>query len=304
MCITVAICTHNRARSLQGTLASLTEAWQQAPPGCDVLLVDNNSHDTTASVARQFQTALPITYVFEAAQGLSNARNRALREARGGLLIFTDDDVTVSPTWLREFLDGAAAFPAAEYFGGRILPRWQGKQPRWVRDVQMPLLGGLFVAYDLGEANQLYRGKDPPPYGASFAIRRSLFERLGPFRVDLGVCGRTPGRGEEAEYITRAQASGAVGAYIGRALSFHTVDPERLRLGYLYRYGVQKGIADIRMRPGGAPSGSVGNEVVFAIKGVAQLLRGRSDRMRQCVINMGIQRGLRTAARLDTLAQN
>jgi hypothetical protein len=37
------------------------------------------------------------------------------------------------------------------------------------------------------------------PFGANFALRRSLFERLAPFRKDLGAVGSVPGRGEEAE---------------------------------------------------------------------------------------------------------
>jgi hypothetical protein len=63
-------------------------------------------------------------------------------------------------------------------------------------------------------------------------------------------------------------------------------------LGYLYRYGEQKGIASRKIH-GGTHSPSRFAEGIYLAKGLWQLLRGRGDRFRQCVINMGIAKGLR-----------
>ncbi|MBC7625374.1 MAG: glycosyltransferase family 2 protein, partial [Aeromicrobium sp.] len=87
--ISVAICTFNRAGSLRRTLESLASV---APPqvgGWELLVVDNNSSDSTRAVVAEFESALPVRYVFEAEQGLSLARNRAIREFRADLLLFT-----------------------------------------------------------------------------------------------------------------------------------------------------------------------------------------------------------------------
>jgi hypothetical protein len=130
------------------------------------------------------------------------------------------------------------------------------------------------------------------PFGANFALRRSLFERLEPFRTDLGAVGNVPGRGEEAEYFQRARAAGAQGFYVPAARVLHRVDASHLTLGYLYRYGEQKGIASRRMHGGAGTPGRFA-EGIYLGKGLWQLLKGRGDRFRQCVINMGIVRGLR-----------
>ena len=248
-------------------------------------------------VVNSYEGPLPLRYVFENNQGLSFARNTAIQVCRGDLLLFTDDDVEVSPLWLSEYVKAAKKFQEADYFGGRILPLWPDLRPSWIKDEGMPLLGGLFVYYDLGTENCVYNTEDPTPYGASFGIRRKLFEQIKPFRTDLGVSGEKPGRGEETEYLTRARNFGFRGAYVGKSLCYHRVDPTRLRLRYLYRFGVQKGITENIMNPSRNSTGSFRRELSYGIRGIGQLAKGRGDRFRQCVINMGIQAGLRQSSR-------
>jgi glycosyltransferase involved in cell wall biosynthesis len=295
--LTICICTFNRAKSLERTLESIAKLSVPDELHWEVIVVDNNSIDETKTTACRLMAHLPLRYMFETNQGLSHARNRAIKECRGDFLIFTDDDVHVESSWVREFFAAAEHFPDADYFGGRVLPYWLDGRPMWLKDCAMDLIGGLLVHYDLGIDLRLYSQEDPTPIGANFAIRRRLFENLKPFRTDLGVRGFTPGRGEESEYLSRARAHGFKGVYVGAAVCHHFVDPVRLNLGYMYRYGIQTGITEFRLNSNRNPYGSFFKELLFGIKGIAQLLKGRGDRFRQCVINMGIQRGLRLSER-------
>jgi hypothetical protein len=191
-----------------------------------------------------------------------------------------------------------AAWPDASFLGGRILPRWsEGKRPAWLRDESMPLIAGKLCYYDLGTEVRRYRPSEPLPYGASFAVRRPLVERVGRFRTDLGVTGETPGRGEEAEYMQRAVERGMHGLYVGSALCFHWNQARDFSLGRLYRYGIQKGIETCRRSGMPPPGGSLARQASYLTRGLYQLARGRGDRFRQCVINMGIQRGIREQRR-------
>jgi glucosyl-dolichyl phosphate glucuronosyltransferase len=290
--ISVAICTYDRCQSLKKTLDSLM-TMDNPEVAWELLVIDNNSRDATEATVRSYSNRLPIKYFFEDKQGLSHARNRALKECLGDLLIFTDDDVLVCKEWLCAYVAAVAQYQVAEYFGGRILPYWPHGKPRWVKDESMPLIGGLLGHYDLGSGTRLYEENEMHPFGANFALRRRLFEKLSSFNPDFGVSGRTPGRGEEAEYFQRTRAVGAVGVYVGEALCLHAVNPDHLRLAFLYRFGVQKGLAYARMT-GLSCNSNLASEWAFLIKGVYQLLKGHGDRFRQCVINMGIQRGLRS----------
>ena len=93
--LTVAIPTYNRADFLRQTLAGI--ALQVFPPGqFEVLVIDNNSTDHTRAVVAEFAAAHPAPrHVLETKQGLDHARNRAIAEARGEIIVFADDDILV-----------------------------------------------------------------------------------------------------------------------------------------------------------------------------------------------------------------
>ena len=292
----VSICTYNRAELLKNTLKSLVEMYSPEIEW-ELLLVDNNSTDATKPVAQMFSQSLPLRYFFEKNQGLSYARNRAISECRSNLLLFTDDDMLLSSCWLQSYVSAARNFPDADYFGGKILPRWPDGRPLWLKDEGMALLSGLFGYYNQGDDVRMYDYKNPTPFGGNFGLRRSLFENLEPFCVDLGVSGNRPGRGEETEYLSRARSKGYQGAYVGNAECFHLVNSSHLRLNYLYRFGIQKGVAEMRLNCCRELKGSFRLELNYAVRGLWQLAKGRGDRFRQCVINMGIQAGLRRAFR-------
>jgi hypothetical protein len=130
------------------------------------------------------------------------------------------------------------------------------------------------------------------PFGASFAVRRTLFETVGLFRVDLGTGGTGLGRGEETEFLMRARSAGLQGVYVGEALCFHVVDRKRLRMRGLYNYGVVSGKSQNAI--GAWIDGRYSVAVSFLLRSLYQFLKGRGDRFRQCVINAGIQVGTRS----------
>jgi glycosyltransferase involved in cell wall biosynthesis len=267
----------------------------------EVLIVDNNCTDGTVSVVEEFRERLPIRRVTESRQGLAQARNRAVAEFRGKVLLFTDDDVRLERGWLAAYQDAIHRFPGADYFGGRILPDWGQAKPRWIGDGPLPLIDGVLVWFDHGAETRLFSATEPPPFGASFAIRRRLFNNIGLFRVDLGAGGMGLGRGEETEFLIRVRDAGAQGVYVGEALCFHAYDPKRLTLAALYRHGIACGRSHYaigRSRyaiAGPFHHGSYGRAAWFVARGMVQMLKGRGDRFRQCIINAGIEMGTRTS---------
>ena len=250
--------------------------------------------DSTADVVKAFRERLPIRRVTENRQGLAHARNRAVADFRGEVLLFTDDDVRFERGWLAAYQDAIHRFPEADYFGGRILPDWGQAKPRWIGDGPLPLIDGVLVWFDHGAETRLFSATEPLPFGASFAIRRRLFNNIGLFCVDLGTGGMGLGRGEETEFLIRVRDAGAQGVYVGEALCFHAYDPKRLTLAALYRYGIACGRSYYAIA-GPFRHGTYGRAAWFVVKGMVQMLKGRGDRFRQCIINAGIQMGTRTS---------
>ena len=128
--ISICICTYNRSESLWRTLDSLAKQDDIDSGAVEVLIVDNNCTDGTSNVVEAFREKLPIRRVTESRQGLAHARNRAVADFRGDVLLFTDDDIRFGAGWLTAYRDAIRRFPDADYFGGRILPDWGQTKPR------------------------------------------------------------------------------------------------------------------------------------------------------------------------------
>jgi glycosyltransferase involved in cell wall biosynthesis len=289
--VTVAICTYNRCESLAETLASLVAQNSAEAADWQVLIVDNNSSDPTLRVISGFTGRIGVRVVRETRQGLSHARNRALREARGEWVVFIDDDVKLDSGWLAAWIGGLRGAPDAAYAGGRILPDWRGAPPGWFHGEKLALIDGALGWFDLGEVVRPLSDDDPPPFGGNMAIRRQIALGLNGFRPDLGMKGDELGRGEETDFFLRARRKGAGGLYVGTALCQHRYEPARFTPRALFRYGVASGLAH-RAIVDAQASGSWAASGAHLARGAVQLLKGRGDRFRQCIVSAGIEAGL------------
>jgi glycosyltransferase involved in cell wall biosynthesis len=244
MRVSVIVCTFNRCQILAGTLDKLAKSIVPAPTEWEVLIVDNNSSDATSEVAKDFCRQYPnrFRYVFEGRPGKSYALNSGIQEARGDVLAFVDDDVSMDPVWLRNLTADLCSGDWAGA-GGRILPEWSCAPPSWFPEEgwlgRAPL--GIF---DLGlEARQL----TDAPFGGNMAFRRRLFEKHGGFRTSLGPGPNNKVRNnEDTEFGRRLLAAGERLKYEPTALVYHPVPPERLQKRYFLTWWFNKGRADTR----------------------------------------------------------
>jgi glycosyltransferase involved in cell wall biosynthesis len=96
--VSVVIPAHNAAATLGRQLAAL--AAQDLGEPLEVVVVDNNSTDATAEVARTFQDRLPLLRVIPCSTpGANAARNAGLHASTGELLLFCDADDKADPGW-------------------------------------------------------------------------------------------------------------------------------------------------------------------------------------------------------------
>jgi len=114
--ISVAIVTHNREGSLKRCLSSLT---RQTENPTEVIVIDNASADFTKRVILSFKKSLPIRYIYESKVGIPFARNRALKESRGSIIAFIDDDCEAASGWIEEMILAHRRYPKATAIMGR-----------------------------------------------------------------------------------------------------------------------------------------------------------------------------------------
>jgi glycosyltransferase involved in cell wall biosynthesis len=92
------------------------------PTETEVLIIDNNSSDATKQVVAEYiSLENPVfRYLFESKPGKSRALNAGMREARGEIIAFTDDDCIPSPSWVASILKEFESDSELSVLGGRV----------------------------------------------------------------------------------------------------------------------------------------------------------------------------------------
>lgn len=243
MDITVILCTYNRWERLARALESVLKSNPPASARWTVLVVDNNSKDRTRSVVEEFSQKAPgrVRYLFEPRQGKSYALNSGIAAAEGSVLAFMDDDVEVDPNWLN-LLTAPFSQPKWAGAGGRVLPGAGFVPTEWMDTSSRDGLAPLAI-FDLGpDAGELKEA----PFGTNMAFRKSMFDKFGVFRTDLGPQNGSEIRSEDSEFGARLLAAGEPLWYEPAAIVYHYIPPARAQRKYFQVWWFDKARGDVR----------------------------------------------------------
>ncbi|OQY45559.1 MAG: hypothetical protein B6242_09980 [Anaerolineaceae bacterium 4572_78] len=225
--ISTIVCTYNRADLLRDVLQTLCE--QTLPKSeYEIIIIDNNSHDHTQTVAHEFCQRYPnIRYAVEMKIGLSHCRNHGWKIAKGEYIAYTDDDCKNPSHWLtlaKKIID--EVHPAS--FGGPFYPFYNSPRPKWfktnygsgvVSTTPRPLVGEEQIS------------------GMNNFYRRSILLDLGGFNPNLGMTGNAIAYGEETDLIRRIRAEkpAEVIYYHPDLYVYHLVRHEKMMLWWNMR---------------------------------------------------------------------
>ncbi|MBA2459099.1 MAG: glycosyltransferase, partial [Gemmatimonadales bacterium] len=218
--VTVAVCTRDRTDDLARCLDSLDRLDYSA---LEVLVVDNapSSEATRLLVRRRGGN---VRYTREPRPGLDWARNRAIAEATGEVIAFTDDDVVADAGWIRAIAMAFAADASVAAVTGLVLPS--------ELDTEAQVLFERYRSFGRGFApRRIVQDHDGPVAhrygaagdygtGANMAFRRAVFEQIGPFdpALDVGTLSRGGG---DLEMFFRVLKEGHALRYEPRAIVRH-----------------------------------------------------------------------------------
>jgi glycosyltransferase involved in cell wall biosynthesis len=228
--VSVIICSFNRGSLISKLLEDFRAKSASVAGAWELLFVDNGSTDHTAEVVDAFvkEKAMPIRYLLEPARGKSFALNRGIQEARSDFLVFTDDDVTLDDAWLASAFEASGRYSCG-MFGGRVLPILPSRLPRWLVDRNnRPVFGGPLVKHDHGPVEREYDWSMGRPVGSNMFVRKSLFDRYGLFRTDLGYAGGAAVGGEDSEISFRFMTAKERVLYYPRATVYHPIRQDQL----------------------------------------------------------------------------
>ena len=225
--LSVIFCTYNREKYIYNAVKSVIDQkydWNK----CEILIVNNNSTDTTEEIIKKIQSEFPlieIRYMIETNQGLSYAKNRGIKESNGEILVFVDDDATVfENNYLSSIDDFFAVYPEAGACGGPIVPVYEVEKPKWLTKYTEALLGGAL--YEGDKLKPFKNGKYPG--GGNSAFRKEIFEKYGLFNVDLGRKGTGLIGAEEKDLYDRLRKGNVQFYYIPQMGLYHYIPAKKL----------------------------------------------------------------------------
>jgi glycosyltransferase involved in cell wall biosynthesis len=206
----VVVPAYNEAAYLGRALDSLQH--QDYDGTFEIIVVDNNSTDSTAAIAARHGVRL----VSESQQGVCAARQRGADSARGEIIISTDADTTQPRDWLRTI---DARFAESERIVAVAGPcRYQN--PSWWAKIYPTLLFGLVAVVYALTGFVFYVS------ATNIAVRRGAFPGYDP-RLTQG--------GDELDLLRRLRRRGLVSWERHNVV---TTSARRLQRGLLYNFFV------------------------------------------------------------------
>lgn len=123
--VSVVVCSYNGSATIRDTLTALGKLDY---PSYEVIVVNDGSTDGLADIVKEY----PVTLISTSNQGLSNARNTGMRNAKGEIIAYIDDDAYPDPHWLLYLASGYKNSTFAGIGGPNIAPKENGFVARCV----------------------------------------------------------------------------------------------------------------------------------------------------------------------------
>jgi GT2 family glycosyltransferase len=203
----VIIPSRNRPALLRDTVVSIL-AGEDVP--AEIIMVDQSDAPNTELAALTTERPCRLRYAWSAERGVSRGRNHGVQLAAHAILVFADDDVLVSATWLAALVRALISAPPRSIITGQVVPQ----------AVADP--GRVKPAGKVDETPHTYTGRQPQDvlYAANVALYRAALEEVGPFDERLG-----PGTGfngsEDSDLGYRLLRAGYAIRYVPEAVMYH-----------------------------------------------------------------------------------
>lgn len=241
--VSYVICTYNRANFLPIALNAFTTQSGNNWNDFEIVVIDNNSTDSTSQIVKEFQNNFPyikLIYEKEIKQGLSNARNKGIEVSTSEWIAFLDDDAYINNDYtshLLNFIQQHGHYYKA--IGGPILLDFEKKPPKWYTHF-LGSLFGYFKPYNKScEFSKTYY-----PRGSNMIFHRTLFEKYGSFNPNLGRIGKNMLGSEEKDMFQRIYKGNENVYYLSTLIMYHLVPEFRTQKDFIRKQSIAVGISE------------------------------------------------------------
>ena len=222
--LSIIVCTYNRPKLLESCLDSIVCNQGDFDKSDYELIVVDNYHDFSAAtdIRKKYIDLNQILFIQEQKTGLSFARNKGIRVARGEWLFFLDDDAMLPSNFIARALKVMAS-EGFDGFGGGIRSIWPFGKPPW--------LSMDFGSKPISKKNTeiLQEGY---LWGSNFFVKKEPLNQVGGFPRHVGMKGTKIGYSAENHVQDRLREEGYVLGLIPDLEILHAVGKQKLNLGW------------------------------------------------------------------------
>lgn len=236
MKISVIICTYNPREDYLRRVLDALRNQTQPMKDWELLLIDNASQPP---VMDRFDLSwcLHGRHLREGKPGKLNAWLLGVKEAKGEVLVFVDDDNVLAPNYLEQALIVANQWPFVGVWGGSIIPEFESPLPAWVGQSAW-MLTIEEVKQDVW--SNFREGFQSIPSGAGMCVRRLVGERYRDWCQSGGSMGLDRYGEGHGGYGDTDQAHCAIDLGLGTGKSTrlkltHLIPSSRLTLNYFLK---------------------------------------------------------------------
>ena len=171
--ISVVICSHNPKPAYLDRVLAALKAQTLPQTDWELLLVDNASSPSLAETI-DLSWHLNSRHILEPELGVVFARFRGLKEIRGPIAVFVDDDNVLEPDYLQIAVEIGANYPILGVWGGQASPEFDGGVPEdWTRSA-WPMLA--ISQFDQDAWSNLEQA-ETLPVGAGMCLRKTVAQK-------------------------------------------------------------------------------------------------------------------------------
>lgn len=237
MKISVVICTHDpREDYLKRTLAALNG--QTLPKDqWELILVDNASRDPL-SYRYDITWHGQARHALELELGLTPARLRGIRESKGDLIVFVDDDNVLHSDYLENALILGKTHPFLGAIGGNILPEYEMLPPEWLPPVERVL---AIRKANVPRWSNAWDDWQSQPWGAGMILKKEVcnqyLQLIGSDqrRKEMDRKGKSLFSGGDTDMVMGCiDLNLGFGVFPCLSLT-HLIPPERMKEDYILR---------------------------------------------------------------------
>lgn len=251
MNFSVVICCYNSEKRLPETLQYMAKQVVPDDVKWELIIVDNNSTDTTQKVAAEEWAKAgdpaPLKIVTETQAGLSYARHKGVAESSYEYIIFCDDDNWFFSDYISWSAKILASYPKVKIIGGQGIAEYEKQPPAWF--LQHELNRGLATGKQMEQSGLVPKSR-AYVYGAGMVIEKELFYKIiqKPFLLEDRK-GKNLTSGGDIEICYRAVLMGYDIWYEDQMKFYHYIPDGRCNEDYQNRLAYGKGYSAAFLRP-------------------------------------------------------